>query len=302
MDVLSSVIRSVRVGRAEACSIKGSGAWGWQYPPQVGSGFHMVLHGSAWLITADSQPLELKPGDVVLAPFGATHGLSHAPSSLRDLPPAVMSEDLLGPDSFDVELLCGAYWLEHGHVHPYLQSLPEVLRVSPDYDRDPRLRTLADLLGADVSDAGPGTDATRPALLEVMLTHVLRQWLEQNGPTGWPQVTDPAIDAVVREIHAGPDRPWSVQTLSETAGMSRTAFVERFRSQLGQPPMAYVTSWRLTYGAQLLKETEVPLAAIARRVGYSTEFAFGTSFRRRYGISPGRFRLAQSGASPAGGL
>lgn len=235
----------------------------------------MVLSGGAWLITTGGQPLELKPGDVVLIPFGATHGLSHVPSSLQDLPPAVLSEDLSSPGPSDVELLCGAYWLDHGQVHPYLRLLPGVITVSPDYDLNPQLRLLAELLGADLSDAGPGTGATRPALLNLMLTHVLRQWLEQNRLADWPETTDPAIAAALHEIHTNPHRPWTVQSLSATAGMSRTAFTKRFNALMGQPPMSYLTRWRLTYSAQLLRETDVPLATIARRVGYSTEFSFG---------------------------
>lgn len=250
----------------------------------------MLVRGDAWLITADKQPLALRPGDFVFTPFGATHGLSHAPSSLEALPPAVMSDDFPDPDPADVELLCGAYWLDHGQVHRYLRSLPDVIAISPDYDRNPQLRSLADLLSAEVSDAGPGTEVTRPALLDLVLTHVLRQWLEQNRPAEWPEITDPSIAAVLHEIHTSPDRLWTVRLLSETAGMSRTVFAKRFTTLVGQPPMSYLTSWRLTYGARLLRETDVPLAAIARQVGYSTEFAFGGSFRREYGISPGRFR------------
>ena len=74
------------------------------------------------------------------------------------------------------------------------------------------------------------------------------------------------------------------------AGLSRTAFTKRFTAVVGKPPMAYLTGWRLARGAQMLRETSAPLAVIARRVGYSTEFAFGGAFRREYGISPGRFR------------
>ncbi|MFF1300257.1 MULTISPECIES: cupin domain-containing protein [unclassified Streptomyces] len=84
------------------------------------------------------------------------------------------------------EFLCGAYWLDHGHVHRYLRSLPDVITVSPDYDRSPHLRLLTDLLSEGVSDTGPGTEATRPALLDLILTHVLRQWLEQNPAADRP--------------------------------------------------------------------------------------------------------------------
>ncbi|MTD59073.1 helix-turn-helix domain-containing protein [Amycolatopsis sp. RM579] len=299
MDVLSAAISSVRIGRAEACSVKDSGSWGWRYSPFAGSGFHVLLRGGAWLITADRPPRELTPGDVVLTPSGAGHGLSHAPSSLDDLAPAVLGDWPPG-DPADVEFLCGAYWLEHGQVPLYLRSLPEVIAISPDHDRAPQLRALTDLISADMPGTGPGAGTTRSALLDLMLTHVLRQWLEQNRMADRPDVADPAIAAALGEIHAHPRRRWTVRELSESAGMSRTAFTKRFSALLGQPPMAYLTGWRLTYGARLLRETDAPLAAIARQVGYSTEFAFGASFRREYGISPGRFRNLERKRGRAG--
>ncbi|WP_210575154.1 AraC family transcriptional regulator [Streptomyces sp. GESEQ-4] len=271
MDILSEVIDSVRIGRAEACRVKESGSWGMRFPAFADSGFHILLRGSAWLITATGRPRALRTGDVVLAPFGAEHGLSHEPCLLKDLPPAVMSEDPHGPDPADVEFLSGAYWLDLGQVHPCLGALPEVLVVSP-----------------------PGGGVIRPAPLDLLMTHVLRQWLESNRDAHWPEIGDPAISVALREIHTSPHKPWTVQQLGRTAGMSRTAFTKRFTALVGKPPMTYVTGWRLRYGARLLRETNAPLAAIARQVGYSTEFAFGAAFRREYGIAPGRFRKGHS--------
>lgn len=291
--MLSEAIGSVRIGRAEACSIRESGSWGWRYPPLTVSGFHIVLRGRAWLITADQPPVALAPGDVVLTPFGAEHGLSHAPTSLANLSPADLRADWPSLDPVDIELICGAYWLDHGQVHRYLRSLPEVITVTPDHARNPQVRVLAELLSTDVSDSGPGSATTRPALLDLMLTHVLRQWLEQNRPDEGPDITDPAIATALSQIHAGPHRPWTVQQLSETAGMSRTAFTKRFTALVGQPPMSYLTGWRLTRAARLLRETDTSLASIARQVGYSSEFALSGSFRREYGIPPGRFRALE---------
>lgn len=290
MDILGEAIGSVRIGRAEACWITESGSWGMRYPAQAVSGFHILVRGSGWLITTTGQPRAIEQGDIVLTPSGAEHGLSHAPCRLDHLPPAVMRPGVRNPDPPGIEFLCGAYWLDHGEVHHYLSALPDVIVISPDYDRNPQLRSLADLLGADVSDGGPGTKVTRPALLDLLLTHVLRQWLEQNRDAERPEIKDPVIAVALREIHASPHKPWTLQLLSETAGMSRTSFTKRFIAEVGKPPMTYLTGWRLTHAARLLRETKAPLASIARQVGYSTEFAFGAAFRREYDISPGRFR------------
>ena len=293
MDLLTLAIGSLRVGRAEARRVSGSGSWGMRYAGLPVSGFHILLRGSGFLITAAGEPHPLKPGDIVLTPFGAEHGFSHTPCPLENLPPAVMSEDHEDPEiraRADVEFLCGAYWLDHGEIHHYLRALPDVIAISPDYDRDMELRSLAELLGADVSGSRPGTETTRPALLDLLLTQILRQWLEQNGDADRSEISDPAIAAALREIHAGPDKPWTVQQLSDVAKMSRTTFTKRFTTAVGKPPMAYVTGWRLTYAARLLRGNSAPLATIARQVGYSTEFAFASAFRREYGIAPGRFR------------
>ncbi|MFF3710561.1 AraC family transcriptional regulator [Streptomyces phaeochromogenes] len=320
-DILSEAIGSVRIGRAQACRVRQSGSWGMRFPAFAGSGFHILLRGSGWLIPATGRPRALKAGDVVLTPFGAELGFSHAPGLLKDLPLAaeVVSEgprnpDLhspepsshdphspdphspepSSPDPADVEFLCGAYWLDHGQVHPYLRALPELLVVSPGHDRALQLRLLADLLAVDVSDAPPGSGATRPALLDLLLTHALRQWLEQNRDADRPETDDPAIAVALREIHTSPHKPWTVEQLGKSVGMSRTAFTKRFTAMVGKPPMTYLTGRRLSHGARLLRETKAPLATIARQVGYSTEFAFGAAFRREYGISPGRFRDLES--------
>ena len=290
MDVISEAIGAIRTGSANARRVKESGSWGMRYAAFDGTGFHVVLNGSGWLLTPGGAPRVLRPGDVVLVPSGAEHGLSHASSELDALPLAVMSGDPPPPGPADFEFLCGAYRLGHGQVPHYLRSLPSVIVVSPDYDRDPQLRLLAGLLRADTAEQRPGAEATRPALLDLLLVHVLRQWQGQGRAPDWPQVSDPAIAAALRRVHRDPRQPWTVQQLSDAAGMSRTAFTRRFSAALGTAPRAYLASVRLGRGARLLRETRAPLASIARQAGYSTEFAFGAAFRREYGISPGRFR------------
>lgn len=253
-------------------------------------GFHVVLHGTGWLIPAAGPPVRLRPGGIVLAPYGAEHGLSRTASRTLDQLDVMDAAGPLETGPADFDFVLGCYRLGHGHMHRFMRDLPQVIAISPDYDRDPQLRALIDMLAADVTEDLPGSDATRPALVDLMLVHALRQVKEKALAGDWPEVTDPGIAAALREMHASLERPWTVQQLGEIAGMSRTAFSRRFTALVGEPPMAYLIGRRLTRSARLLRETRMPLAAIARQVGYTNEYAFAGAFRRKYGIAPGRFR------------
>lgn len=134
-------------------------------------------------------------------------------------------------------------------MHLFLRRLPDVIRVSPDYDRRPELRSLIDVLDDDVTRSRPGTGVTRSALVDLLLVHVLRLWQEEQGEAAWPRVADAAIATALRELHESPQTPWTVQRLSEIAGLSRTVFTRRFTVSVGKPPMAYLIGWRLMRGA-----------------------------------------------------
>ncbi|MFF3256383.1 AraC family transcriptional regulator [Actinacidiphila glaucinigra] len=292
--MISQSVAGLRVGRGTVRRFRESGAWGMRYAGLTGSGFHVVLRGGAWLVTADAPPVALGPGDVVLITSGADHGLSHAPRPLPALPSVTLGADRPAPGPAapgDFEFLCGAYRLERGRVHPYLASLPDPLVVSPDRARFPAFGPVVDLLDADASLTGAGAGAARAAVLDLMLVHVLRQVLEDRGAGARPLTSDPAVSAVLGAMHDAPDRPWTVTRLGDLVGLSRAALTRRFTSVVGTPPMTYLRDVRLGAAARLLRETDASLAAIARQVGYGTEFAFAGAFRRAFGVSPGRFRL-----------
>ncbi|WP_037913547.1 AraC family transcriptional regulator [Actinacidiphila yeochonensis] len=294
MDLISEVIRTLRVGSAAARLIRQTDRRGVRFPPFSGSGFHIIRRGTCWLVTEHGEPVRLGPGDVVLVSAGIAHGLCAAPRVLADLPEMVLGPFPPEPGPADFEFLCGAYHLDHGPSPRHPRALPDLVALSPAYERAPRLRTLIDLLAADVAaDAaatGPGTGATLPALLDLVLAEVLRQWYDEQDASGRPRADDPGIAAALRAIHENPERAWTVAQLSSAATMPRTAFTRRFTTVVGVPPMRYLTTWRLGRAARMLRESDAPLAAIAHQVGYTSEFAFSAAFRREYGTAPGGFR------------
>lgn len=298
MDLVSKVVRAARVGTPGSRVIRQYDSQGIRFSAFEGTGFHVVLRGTCWLLSEDQDPVGLEPGDVVLVTSGAPHGLSRVPCALHDLPSMAVRPAAPRPGPFDFEFLCGVYQFQQGRTPQYFRALPDLITLSPDYDRSPRTRALIDLLSAETSEADLGAAAALPALLDLILIHVLRQWHEQQGSAEWPRTDDPEIAAALREIHKYPQRRWTVTRLSDVVGLPRTVFTRRFTEGVGRPPMSYLTSWRLSLGARALRETDATLATIAREVGYSTEFAFSGAFTREYGVSPGRFRRSTAALIP----
>jgi AraC-like DNA-binding protein len=173
--------------------------------------------------------------------------------------------------------------------------LPDVIHLPARLGHRTPLRGAIDLLAAEMERPGPGTDAIVPALLDTLLLLLLRSWYEEHAmTTGWARaLSEPGIAAALRAIHDDPVRHWSVQELGSVAAMSRATFARRFTELVGEPPLGYVTWWRLTTAARLLTTGDAPLATIARQVGYASEYAFANAFKREYGIAPGRYRTSR---------
>jgi AraC-like DNA-binding protein len=198
------------------------------------------------------------------------------------------------PDS-SVVMLCGAYLLDGARPHPLLGELPPVVPLPARAGDRPWLRSLVDLLGAELARRRPGAAAIVPALLDALLTYLVRACLEPSAggrsEAGWSAaLTDPAITAALNEMHADPARRWTVAELGCVAGLSRSAFARRFTTLTGQPPLAYLGWWRMTLAARLLRQSDAPLSSLARQAGYASEYAFANAFKREYGIAPGRYR------------
>ncbi|MEV6859632.1 AraC family transcriptional regulator [Streptosporangium subroseum] len=191
-------------------------------------------------------------------------------------------------------VLRGAYELDPALIHPLLHDLPELVHIPAHLGRHPQLRAAVDLLTAELAHPGLGTDALIPALLDTLLLYILRGWFDRQPAfraTGWAvALNDPAIAAALQAMHHRPARPWTVAALAAEARLSRAPFARRFTTLLGQPPLTYLTWWRMTTAARLLRQTDAPLSAIAGEVGYASEFAFANAFKRRYGAAPGRYR------------
>lgn len=295
MDVLSGAVTTMRTGRPHSNRNRLGAPWGLRFPPTDGAGFHIVLSGTCWLLPAHAAPLRLATGDIVFLPREPGHALADDPTS------PLTEFRLGGRDRVDApgtgpvtDLLCGAYVLDRSRPHPLLADLPDVVHLPAQVGRHQRLRTAVDLLGAELAEPRAGTTASVSALLDLLLLYMLRAWFDDQAtgaPTGWPAaLADPAVSAALHAMHAEPEAQWTVRELGARAGLSRSVFAQRFTTLVGRPPLAYLTWWRMTVAAGLLRETDAPLSTVARRCGYSSEFAFAKTFKREFGVAPGAHR------------
>jgi AraC-like DNA-binding protein len=301
VDLLSDIIGVMRVGRPSADRLRVGSTWAYEFAPYDGAGFHVVLHGSGWLLPERGEPTPLGVGDVVLVPAGRAHVLADS-----DRPDHVVPFETARADPHGAtEFLCGKYRLDRSRSHPLMAGLPEIVHLPAQIGRHPRLRAAVELLGGEVGDHRPGRDAAISGLLDLLLVYLLRAWFEDHPATGWPRVLrDHDVTAALEAMHADPARPWRIEDLAAEVGLSRATLARRFTELAGQPPMAYLTSWRMTLAARLLRDTDLSLSAVARKVGYASPFAFSHAFKREFDLPPGQYRGEVSprdtAAHPAG--
>jgi AraC-like DNA-binding protein len=302
VDVLSDALALMRTGAASSVRTDARAPWGLRFGRTSGASFHVVLAGTCWLIPPASDPIALSPGDVVFLRSGHEHVLADDPASPvapfepgRVHPSSPIGEIVVAGPGARTVLLCGAYRLDLDRPHPLLSDLPELVHLPARFGRRTPLRGAIDLLRAELEEPGPGTDGIVPTLVEALLLYILRAWFEEcrdEGPRGWAAALgDPAVGAALRAMHDEPTRPWTVQELGRHAGLSRAAFAKRFTALVGEPPLTYLSRWRLTLAARLLRESDLSIGAVARKVGYGSEFTFAKAFKRANGLAPSRFRV-----------
>jgi AraC-like DNA-binding protein len=188
-------------------------------------------------------------------------------------------------------MLVGTYQMRGEISQRLLAALPRLL-VLPGSALD---GTLVGLLGQEIAKDEPGQEVMLDRLLDLLLIAVLRAWFSRQGiraPAWYRAYDDPVVGRALRMLHNNPAHPWTVAALAAELGISRAALARRFTELVGEPPMAYLTGWRLALAADLLREPDATVGAVARQVGYGSPFALSTAFKRVRGISPQQHRAA----------
>lgn len=267
--------------------------------------YHFVVDGSLFVGVEGAPAMKVRGGEIVLLPRNDPHTLASGPGleakNARDLiQPAVnggLARVSYGGGGDAVHLVCG--FLASDQLHnPFIDALPRILKI------DVRHGTSRDWVEASVRFAANELIEGRRAsssvvsrLSELLLVEAVRSYSLTLGEQerGWLKgFADPHIRRALALIHRNISNPWSVEALAREVGLSRSAFVDRFASLVGMPPIRYLTLWRLQTAKLNLSETQTTIARLAHSVGYESEEAFSRAFKREFGLSPARWRDQQA--------
>lgn len=328
MDALSEVLKVVKLEGAVFYNGEFSAPWTFRSPasrrlaPYLAPGaghviiYHLITEGRGYAEIRHELRVSLDPGDIVIFPHGDPHLIGNGPvprdsvNSERELQ-RIFSQGLklvrMGGGGELTRIVCGYMACEPRLSRFFLAGLPPVFKVNIRSDDSGQwLENSIRFSVAEADSSRAGGEAVLAKLSEALFVETLRRYIAQlpQEQTGWlAGARDPEVGNVLALMHRKPAHPWTIADLASEAGVSRSVLAERFRQYLGEPPMAYLTRWRLQLGAQMLNSTSYSVAQIAAEVGYESEPAFNRAFKREFNRPPARFRTESKSARntpPAG--
>ncbi|MEU1548454.1 AraC family transcriptional regulator [Nocardia sp. NPDC005745] len=317
MDVLASLLEGPRArGAFLMCSLLNP-PWSLRIQDEAPLTVLSMIRGNAWIVTDEGEPRQLGASDVAIFRGPAPYTVADDPTTepqivihpgqVTKTPQGeILCETLsLGvrqwgtdPDGATL-MVTGTYESAGAAGQRLLRALPSVL-VLRRGEFDSR---VLDILVDEVTKDEPAQSAVLDRLLDLVLIAALRAWFARNDAPAWYHAYgDPLVGKALRLLQHNPAHGWTVAGLAEAVGVSRAALARRFTDLVGEPPMAFLTEWRLALAADLLQESDATIEAIARQVGYGSAFALSTAFKRHFGLSPRDHRHSGVRSGPEEGV
>ena len=262
--------------------------------------FGMVSRGNCWLgVEGIRDPMPLTGGDCFLLAPGISYSLrdntrTRTRSFCEVAPKERTNVILYGGGGTPTTIISGFLSFETLSLKPITQLLPGLILIKADQARTFALHTTLQLLAGEMAEQAPGSEVVANRLAEVLFIQAIRAHIAsgvESCQRGWLRaIFDPQIGAALTSLHNNVNSPWTVESLAGAAGMSRSAFAERFKGLLGQTPLEYVTEWRMQKAVQLLQQRDKKLVDVAQSIGYESDAAFSKAFKRVVGLTPGEYR------------
>jgi AraC-like DNA-binding protein len=318
MDAFSEILSRVKLNGALFFNADFSAPWGFAAPasktlaPSLAPGaphlviYHLVIEGRAVARLGGGQWVSLEPGDVVIFPHGDPHFVTSGAGSAEQQQTSaiirkVMTRDLTalraGGGGTKTRFVCGFMSCDPNVSRPILDGLPRIFKVNLRIDRSGQwLESSIMHLVEEAGSGRVGSDAMLAKLSEALFVDTLRRYVMSlpEREIGWLAGSrDSVVGKCLGLMHGRVDHPWTIAKLANEVGTSRSALSERFTNYLGEPPMTYLTRWRLQLASRNLTGTPRGVAEIASEVGYESEAAFNRAFKRQFGVPPARYRREQ---------
>ncbi|MFC4064574.1 AraC family transcriptional regulator [Actinoplanes subglobosus] len=302
-DPLGEALHQLRLSGTLYCRTDLTAPWGIAVPELEGClALVVVTAGSCRLEIDGSEPLHLAAGSLTLLPHGTPHVFRSGPDvpadPLFELPVEMLSDcyELLrhGGGGELTQVTYGVLRFDNAAGDRLARQLPPVLHMDGwDADDAGWLNSTLRLIAREAQELRPGGETVLTRLADVLVVQAIRAWLAgaPEARQGWlAALRDEQVGRALAAIHRSPGRDWGLVSLAREAGMSRSAFAERFTALVGEPAMRYLADWRMQSARTHLRSTTEPLSAVAHRFGYQSEAAFGRAFKRAFGVSPGSLR------------
>ena len=273
------------------------------------SRFHFAHRGRCLVrIKPEEDPVRLEQGDLVIITRGAGHTLYCDPTTES---PALLLDDVVKQSGFkgqgtlvygdlgthhETQLICGHFAFDENATHPLIEALPSHIHIR-NYGQSAGswMENTLKLIGSEAGRELLGSDLIALKMSEIIYAQVIRTYLNGEGSRqkNLAGFTDPAITRALKAIHEFPGKNWTLETLAQLAGLSRTSLSNKFSEFLSVTPLGYITQWRMQVARQRLLETSASIIEIAEAVGYQSEAAFGRVFKKHFGTAPASYRRSK---------
>jgi AraC-like DNA-binding protein len=301
MDVLTDVLDALELKGCISSRRALVAPWRYNFAASQDMIFHLLSSGGGYLsIEEEPAPMRIEGGGVLLFPFGHAHSICDQLTSpltqVLQVAYSAQSEYRTSPnpgEESEMVVLCGAFRLEHPKAFPLLHSLPKVIHIPAQQGQlAPGFSEIVNLIAREAATPRLGTEVMLRRLTELLFIQVIRIWVQQQAGAsrGWlAALHDQSISTALGLLHQSPERAWKVEELAAAVALSRPVFSARFTRLVGEPPIKYLTRWRMHRATHLLKNN-VRVETIAELIGYESEVAFRKAFKREVGVSPARYR------------
>jgi len=301
IDPLTDMLRGLRLDGIEYRRRELDAPWAFSFPAQSDAYFHFIGERACWLMSPAREWLKLDAGAAVLLPRGSEHALASEPDAIPPTFPPWQG-DAAGDGIFDFRpgesgtgwrLFYGTMRFNLDSLHPLLRLMPDVMTVSELTRTESTIPHMLDAMADEIATNRVGACTIVCRLADVLAAQIIRSWVQCGcgNATGWiAAVRHPDIGRVLAEIHASPEREWSVSDLAKLMGASRSSFASKFAEIVGETPARYIAQVRMHQARQWIRRDRARISEVAQRLGYDSEASFSRAFKRILGSSPSHFR------------